>query len=131
VNRAGRDGTKGETAIVSALLPYYPMAERRAKQGSKDRGDIGGVCPGVVIESKHCPKDYRITQWLNEADREAINDSAELAVVWFKIRGATDPLDWPVMMRGRYFIPLLLRLTTAYQSEHVLSDSQGDQPKLF
>jgi hypothetical protein len=102
-----RDGTKGEVAIVSALRPYYPMAERRAKEGYRDRGDIGGVAPHVVIEAKHCPKSYRISEWLKEADREGINDRADLACVWFKLKGTADPLDWPVMMRGRFFIPLL------------------------
>jgi hypothetical protein len=106
-NKALAAGTKGENAVVSALLDTFPMAERRAKQGNKDRGDVGGVCPQLVIEVKHAPKRYEISEWLKEADREADNDSAELAVVWFKIRGTTDALDWPVMMRGRYFLPLL------------------------
>jgi hypothetical protein len=106
-NRAQQDGTKGESAVVLRLLPYFPMAERRAKQGVKDRGDVGGICPHVVIEVKHAPKRYEISEWLKEADREGVNDSAELVVVWFKIKGTTDPLDWPVMMRGRQFLPLL------------------------
>lgn len=105
--KAMRDGTMGETAIVNTLKEPFPMAERRAKQGFRDRGDIGGVAPGLVIESKHAPKRYEIAEWLKEADREAMNDNAELAVVWFKIKGKTDPMDWPVMMRGRFFVPLL------------------------
>jgi hypothetical protein len=83
------------------------MAERRTKQGSKDRGDVGGVCARLVVEVKHAPKRYEISEWLKEADREAINDDAELAVVWFKLKGTTDPREWPVMMRGRYFLELL------------------------
>jgi hypothetical protein len=106
-NSATRDGTRGETAIVNALLPHYAMAERRAKQGVKDRGDIGGIAPKLVIEAKHAPKRYEISEWLKEADQEGINDQADLAVVWFKIKGTADPLRWPVMMRGAYFIPLL------------------------
>lgn len=107
MNKAGRDGTKGENAVVECLRPVFPMAERRAKQGNKDRGDIGGVCPRLVIEVKHAPKRYEISEWLKEADVEGDNDNAELAVVWFKIKGVTDPLQWPVMMRGRDFLPLL------------------------
>jgi hypothetical protein len=107
VNKAQADGTKGEVAVVKVLLPSYPMAERRAKQGYRDRGDIGGVAPRLVIEVKHAPKSQNITGWLKEADREALNDGAELAVVWFKIPGTTSALDWPVMMRGSYFLPLL------------------------
>lgn len=107
VNRPLADGTKGEVAIVKTLRPLYPMAERRAKEGFKDRGDIGGIAPGVVIESKHCPRSYAIAEWLKECDREMHNDNANLGVVWFKLKGKTDPLDWPVMMRGRVFVPLL------------------------
>jgi hypothetical protein len=107
VNASQRKGTDGERRVVEALLPHWPMAERRAKQGTKDRGDIGGVAPGLVIEVKAQPKDYRIGEWLKECDAEAVNDNADLAVVWFKLRGKGDPLDWPVMMRGRFFIPVL------------------------
>lgn len=102
------DGTKGEVAIVQALRPYFPLVERRAKQGFRDRGDIGGIARGFVLESKHAPKRYEIAEWLKEADREGANDHADLAVVWFKLRGTTDPMEWPVMMRGRIFLPLLV-----------------------
>jgi hypothetical protein len=111
VNRPLADGTKGEVAIVGALKPFYAMAERRAKQGFRDRGDIGGIAPGIVIESKHCPRSYAIAEWLKECDREMYNDNADVGVVWFKLKGTTNPLDWPVMMRGRIFIPLLRKWT--------------------
>lgn len=107
MNRSGQKGTDGETRVVRCLQAFYPMAERRAKQGSRDRGDVGGICPRLVIEVKAAPKRYEISEWLKEADREAGNDEAELAVVWFKLKGTTDPLNWPVMMRGRYFVDLL------------------------
>lgn len=100
-------GTSAESAVVRCLAPLWPMAERRAKQGAKDRGDVGGVIPHLVIEVKARPKRYEIAEWLKEADIEGLNDNAELAVVWFKLKGKTDPLDWPVMMRGRFFVPLL------------------------
>jgi hypothetical protein len=104
---ATRNGTKGERLIVNVLSPTWPLADRRAKQGAKDRGDIGGIAPGLVIEAKYAPKRYEISEWLKEADREGINDNADLAVVWFKLKGTDDPLKWPVMMRGRFFLPLL------------------------
>lgn len=114
--------------MVSCLRPFYPMAERRAKQGNKDRGDVGGVCPRLVIEVKHAPKRYEISEWLKEADRESINDSAELSVVWFKIKGTTDPLDWPVMMRGRYFLKMLALWTQAQTFTRL---DESEQLKLF
>lgn len=107
VNRPLADGTKGEVAIAGVLKPFYPLAERRAKQGFRDRGDIGGIAPGVVIESKHAPRSFDIQGWLKEVDREVLNDNGNLGVCWFKIKGTANPLDWPVMMRGRFFIPLL------------------------
>ena len=36
-------GTKGESDLVKYLLPYFPLAERRALNGVKDKGDIAGV----------------------------------------------------------------------------------------
>jgi hypothetical protein len=113
VNRPLADGTKGEVAIVNTLRPLYPMAERRAKEGFKDRGDIGGIAPGIVIESKHCPRSYAIAEWLKECDREMHNDNAKVGVVWFKLKGKSNPLDWPVMMRGRVFVPLLQTWTNS------------------
>jgi hypothetical protein len=110
---SGRKGTEGENAVVRALLPTYPMADRRVKHGLRDRGDISGIAPGVVIEVKAAPKDYRIGTWLNEADIEGANDNASLAVVWFKLKGKGNAMDWPVMMRGRYFVPLLRQWTEA------------------
>jgi hypothetical protein len=106
---SGRKGTRGESAVVDTLLPHWPMAERRAKQGSKDRGDVGGIMPGLVIEVKAAPARYQIAEWLKEADVEGANDGASLTVVWFKLKGKASPLDWPVMMRGRYFVPMLQR----------------------
>jgi hypothetical protein len=99
-------GTKAETAVVGALRPSYPMAERRAKTGAKDTGDIGGVDPRLVLEVKACAT-YDLPGWLREADVERTNAHAQLGAVWFKLRGKTDPLEWPVMMRGRFFLPLL------------------------
>lgn len=106
-NAAVRNGTKGERLVVETLTPYWPMAERRAKQGNKDRGDVGGVAPNLVIEVKHAPKRFEISEWLKETDREAANDNADLAVCWFKLPGTNDPMQWPVMMRGAFFVPLL------------------------
>jgi hypothetical protein len=107
MTQSGRKGTDGENAVVTALRPTFPMAERRAKQGNRDRGDVGGVAPHVVIEVKAAPAGYRIGEWLKEADVEGQNDNANLAVVWFKLKGKGNPLDWPVMMRGSFFIPML------------------------
>lgn len=65
----------------------------------------------MVIEAKAAPARYEIAAWLKETDVEVANDKADLGVCWFKLRGSGDPLQWPVMMRGRFFLPLLARWT--------------------
>jgi hypothetical protein len=113
VSRAGDRGRDGENLIVEVLRSAgYPNAERRRQGGAYDRGDIAGV-PDVVIEAKAAPARYEISEWLKECDKETANDDAHLGVVWFKLRGSRDPLQWPVMMRGRLFLPLLERWTDA------------------
>jgi hypothetical protein len=82
------------------------MAERRAKAGAMDRGDIGGIDPRLVLEVKSWAS-YDIPGWLRETDAEVRNARADLGAVWFKLKGKRDPMEWPVLMRGRYFIPLL------------------------
>ena len=114
MSRAGDRGRDGENLIVGALRDAgYPNAERRRQGGIHDRGDIAGVSKGVVIEAKAAPARYEISEWLKECDKEVANDQADLGVVWFKLRGTRDPLAWPVMMRGRFFVPLLRKWTAS------------------
>jgi hypothetical protein len=111
-NRPADKGRDGENRIVTVLRDGgFPNAERRRLGGIYDRGDIAGVSTGVVIEAKAAPKRYEIAEWLKECDKEVANDNARLGIVWFKLRGSQDPLQWPVMMRGHFFLPLLRRWT--------------------
>ena len=110
MSRAGDKGRDGENRICQALITAgYPQAERRRTNGVNDRGDICGVHPGLVIEAKAAPARYEIAEWLKETDVEVANAKAELGVCWFKLRGTQDPLRWPVMMRGSFFLPMLAR----------------------
>ena len=102
-----RKGTDAEGKVAGYLRSSFPLAERRAKQGSKDRGDIGGIAAGVVIEVKAEAPPYGIPGWLREADVEATNDDAEIAAVFAKLRGKAEPEDWMVVMRPYYFKRLL------------------------
>ena len=65
--------------------------ERRAKNGSKDRGDVGGVRTAaggrVVIEAKDYGGRLLPSEWLREAEVERGNDDAEVGVVVAKRRG--------------------------------------------
>lgn len=61
--------------------------ERRAKTGSKDRGDIGGVrLPDgrrVVVEVKNVAK-MSLGTWVREAEVERLNDDAAVGLVVHK-----------------------------------------------
>jgi hypothetical protein len=60
----------------------------------------------VVVECKNA-KTIALAAWLDEANKEAANDGADLGVVWFKRRGRTDAGAGYVVMDGRTFTQLL------------------------
>lgn len=99
-------GTAWETAIARYLVEEgWPHAERRAGNGAQDRGDITGV-PLVVIEAKSA-KRMELAAWLDEAEQERTNDTADLGVVWIKRRGYTSPAKGYVVMDGATLVHLL------------------------
>ena len=65
--------------------------ERRARNGSKDRGDVSGVRTidgqRVVLECKDYGGRLLPAQWINEAEIERGNDDAAVGVVVAKRRG--------------------------------------------
>ena len=99
-------GTAWEVRIVEYLRTHgAPHAERRALNGAKDRGDVAGI-PGVVIEAKN-EKTMSLAGWVDEAEAEAVNARAELAVVWHHRRGKASPGQAYVTMTGETFAHLL------------------------
>lgn len=101
-----RKGTAWETQVVDYLRAHgSPHAERRALNGSKDRGDVAGL-PGVVIEAKSATR-VEMAAWLDEAEQERTNDGADVAVVWVKRRGRTSPGAGFVVMSGDTLVRLL------------------------
>ena len=106
MSRSRAKGTSWESAIVDYLHKMgWPHAERRALNGSKDRGDIAGL-PSVVIEGKSAAR-VEIAEWLKEAEAEQANAGAEVGVVWFKRRGKTSAGAGYVLMSGYQFTHLL------------------------
>ena len=104
-----RKGTAAETAIVNYLRAMgFVHVERRALNGTADRGDIAGI-PGVVIEAKNCARQ-ELAAWVQEAETERDNDHASLGAVWHKRRGKGHPADWFVTMTGAQFVTLLREL---------------------
>ena len=84
--------------------------ERRAKNGRKDRGDITGVKTitgaRVVIECKNESRD-NLPAWIRQAEAEAGNDDAPIAVVAHKKHGSMIPADQYVSMTLETFARLL------------------------
>jgi hypothetical protein len=67
----------------------FPFADRRVRNGAKDRGDIGGV--GVhdqrlVFEAKNTTR-ISLGSWAAEAETERVNDKALAGVVIHKRHG--------------------------------------------
>lgn len=99
-------GTRWESAIVDYLRTNgVPHAERRALNGSQDRGDVAGI-PGLVIEGKNTAR-AELAGWLDEAEAERVNAGAAVAVVWHKRRGRASPGDGFVTMSGATLVRLL------------------------
>lgn len=113
-NRASakKAGTLMESLVANFLA--FRLAddriERRAKNGSKDRGDISGVrIPGgrVVIEVKNVSSKIDLPGWLREAEIERGNDDAVIGVVVHKRHGSANPSDQHVTMTLETFATLL------------------------
>ena len=108
-------GTRFETLVATYLQTHVDdRIERRARTGTKDRGDIGGVrlSPAlrggrVVIEAKNYGGRILASEWVNEAEIERGNDDAVAGVVAIKRRGVSDAADQFVLMTLRDFAALL------------------------
>ncbi len=88
---AKQAGTRYETSLIPLLAGYYPGAERRARNGSKDRGDFN--LPGehrYVLEAKDCAR-MDLPGWLRQARVEAGNAGVPYGVVVHKRRGKSEP----------------------------------------
>ena len=99
-------GTHAETQVVNYLVDHgFPHAERRALNGSRDRGDVAGI-PGVCVEVKNAAR-VCLAEWLDEATEEGHNAHASVSAVWFKRRGKGSPGQWFVLMDGEQFTKLI------------------------
>jgi hypothetical protein len=104
-------GTRFERSIADCLARELEddRIDRRAKTGSKDKGDVGGLRTRggrVVVECKDVSRTA-LGGWVNEADVERGNDDAIAGVVVHKRRGHADPLDQYVTCTVRDLVALL------------------------
>ena len=109
VNKSGRLGAGWEAAVVKYLQANgFPFAERRAKTGAKDKGDITGVNPYLVVE---CKNEARIdlAGYMAEVEAETANADALIGVAWVKRRNKGIDRSYIVMEPG-----IFLRLLKAW-----------------
>ena len=98
MSRNKQKGTAFETLVVRWLAENgFPYAERRALAGTHDLGDVTGT-PGIVWECKN-HKQLAFSEWLEEADVERANASADYGIVVAKRRGKGDAGDQYAVMR--------------------------------
>ena len=103
---ARKAGTSFERLVADYLRDVVDdRIDRRAKTGTKDRGDIGGVriwTQRVVLECKDVSK-VALSQWAAEAEAERGNDDALAGVVVHKRRGKGRAADqWVTMTLGDF-----------------------------
>ena len=97
MSRSRASAKKAGSLFESEVAGYLADAldddriERRARNGNKDRGDIGGVRTTlgerVVVETKDYGGRLLPSEWIREAHAEAGNDDAVVGVVVAKRRG--------------------------------------------
>ena len=83
MSKSKAKGTRAEADSVKYLRPYWPLVERRALAGNKDKGDIAGI-PRTVGEVKAAVK-VELTKWQRETLTEMQNAGADNCFLVIKV----------------------------------------------
>lgn len=118
MSRQKQKGTAFESAIVEYLQNTLCdiTIERRALNGTADRGDISGVTfcgHRMVLECKN-ENRMRLAEYIREAEKEATNDGAHYYAVIHKKRGTGISTPQTV---GQQYVTMPLRLFTQILKE--------------
>ena len=111
-NRASakKAGTTFERQVADYLTQHVDdRIDRRAKTGSKDRGDIAGVRiwgQRLVLECKNTTR-LNLAGWMNQAEIERGNDDALAGLIIHKRHGNNQPGDQWVTTTLRELTALL------------------------
>lgn len=111
-NRASakKAGTTFERQVADYLAQHVDdRIDRRAKTGSKDRGDIAGVRiwgQRLVLECKNTTR-LNLACWMNQAEIERGNDDALAGLIIHKRHGNNQPGDQWVTTTLRELTALL------------------------
>ena len=111
-NRASakKAGTTFERQVADYLAQHVDdRIDRRAKIGSKDRGDIAGVRiwgQRLVLECKNTTR-LNLAGWMNQAEIERGNDDALAGLIIHKRHGNNQPGDQWVTTTLRELTALL------------------------
>lgn len=111
-NRASakKAGTTFERQVADYLAQHVDdRIDRRAKTGSKDRGDIAGVRiwgQRLVLECKNTTR-LNLAGWMNQAETERGNDDALAGLIIHKRHGNNQPGDQWVTTTLRELTALL------------------------
>lgn len=114
MTRSRATARKAGTAFERVMADYLAAVvderiDRRAKTGSKDRGDLAAVRAHgqrVTVECKNTTR-LDLAAALREAEIERGNDDAIAGVVIHKRHGNGNPADQLVTMTARDFAALL------------------------
>lgn len=119
MNKSKNKGTAAETAVLRHLTDSGFTARRIALKGSQDQGDIEIFGLPVIVEVKNCATS-KLSEWVDESQKEKVNAGVPIGVVWHKRKGKGQPKDWYVTMTGSEFTELLLALQKAHQKGVIL-----------
>lgn len=121
MSRQKQKGTSFETAIVEYLQNNLcdNTIERRALNGTCDRGDISGVVFCAQRMTLECKNEnrMRLAEYMREAETEATNDNAPYYAVIHKKRGVG--ISTPRTVGQQYVtMPLHMLVSIIYEANY-------------
>ncbi len=121
MSRQKQKGTSFETAIVEYLQNNLcdNTIERRALNGTCDRGDISGVVFCAQRMTLECKNEnrMRLAEYMREAETEARNDNAPYYAVIHKKRGVG--ISTPRTVGQQYVtMPLHMLVSIIYEANY-------------